>query len=234
MGRGLLASVWGGGVGRAGLRWVGPRVGAAGRAALVPPLLGAGRWAGRTGVWGPSWYWVPLRARTSCLSAGSDSRRSSVLSARSASRSLVQLRSLVAAVCCLASCNGKVVSLRVPGLHSSVLRALRCSRDCLWRPGCRSWGPSHCRGCTPFLSAGLQTSSRRTPCLGVLCLLGFPLGFLSNPGPCRHTHGLRSLGCRILYPHILSIGCSVRCTPGSSVVSSAFEASVGRCVDARR
>ena len=99
--------------------------------ALPPPLLGAGRWPGRTGVWVPSWCWVPLRARTFCLSAGSGNRRSSVLSARSARRSLVLPRSLVAAVCCFASCNGKVVSLRVPGLYSSVLWAPRCSRDYL-------------------------------------------------------------------------------------------------------
>ena len=182
--------------------------------ALPPPLLGAWRWAGRTGVWGPSWYWVPPRARTSCLSAGSGSRRSSVPVVHGASKSLVLRMNLVAAVCCLASCNGKVVSLRVPGLHSSVLLAPRCSRDYLWRLDCLSWGPGHSRGCTPFRSAGLQTFSQRTACLGVLCHLGFPLGFLGSPDPCRRTRGLRSLGWRIPCHYILSLGCSARCTPG--------------------
>ena len=112
------------------------------------PLGRAPGWSGRAGR-PRALYWVPLRALTSCLSAGSGNRWSSVLVVRSASRSRVLLRSLVAAVCYLASCNGKVVSIRIPGLHSSFLRAPRCSRDYIWRPDCRSWGPGHSRGCTP-------------------------------------------------------------------------------------
>ena len=176
-------------------------------------------------MWNPLWYWVSLRARTSCLSAGLGSRRSSVPSVRSASRSPVLLSSLVSAVCCHASCNGKVVSLRVPGLHSSVLRALRCSRDCLGRPDCRSWGPGHSRGCTPFRSAGLQTSSRRTPCLVGPCCLGCPLGFWGSLSPCRCTPAsIASVAVISATVSPPSVG-TVAVPPGSSVITSA-EASV--------
>ena len=142
--RGVLSCVWGWG-GGAGGSPLGRAPGWSGRAdrpsALPPPLLGAGRWAGRTGVRDPSWCWVLPWARTSCLSVGSGSRWSSVPAVRSASRSLVLQRSLVA-VCCLVSCNGRVVSLRVPGHYSSVIRALRCFRDCLGCPDCCSWAPA--------------------------------------------------------------------------------------------
>ena len=209
--------MWGG-WGGAGGAPLGRAPGWSGRAgrtsALPPPLLGAGRRAGRMGAWGPSWCWVPPRARASCLSAGSDTRWSSVPFARSASNSLVLPRSLVVAVYFLGSCSEKAVSPRAPSLHSSVLRAPRCCRGCLGRPGYRSWGLGHSRGCTPFHSAGLRPFSRRTPCLGVLCRLGCPLGFWGSPGPCRCTTWLHSLGCSILYIHILSLGCSVRCTLG--------------------
>ena len=189
--------------------------GRAGRpSAMPPPLLGAWRQAGRSGAWGPSWCWVPLRARASCLSAGSDTRWGSVLFVHSASRLLVLPRDLVAAVCCLASCNVNVVSICVPGLHSSVLRAPRCCLGYLGHPDRRSWGSGHSRGCTHVHSAGLQPFSRRTPWLGVLCRFGCPLGLLGSPGPCRCTRGLRSLGWCTLCHHILSLGCSVRCTPG--------------------
>ena len=156
----VLAIDWGG-CGGAGGEQLGRSTGWSGRAgrhsALPPPLLGAGRWAGRSVAWGSSWGLVPLRARTSCLSAGSGSLRSSVPFASSASKSLVLLRNLGAVVCCLASCNGKVVSLRVPGLHSYVLMAPHCCCDYLGCPDCRGCGPGHSRGCTPFRSAGLQT-----------------------------------------------------------------------------
>ena len=89
-----------GGVGRAGHRRVGPRVGAAGRAALVPCRHRFWVQGGGLGV-GPSWCWVTLGARTSCLSAGSGSRRSSYLFARSASRLLVLPR--VSSLRCAAS-----------------------------------------------------------------------------------------------------------------------------------
>ena len=142
--------VWlGGGAGGAPLGRAPGWSGRAGRpSALPPPLLGAGRWAGRTGVRDPSWCWVVLWARTSCLSVDWGSQWSSVLSASSANRSLVLRRGLVAAVCCFASCNEIVVSLRVPGLHSSVRRVLRCFRDCLGCPDCCSCGPGRSRGCT--------------------------------------------------------------------------------------
>ena len=154
-----------------------------------------------------------LWARTSCLSVDWGSRWSSVLSARSANRSHVLRRGLVAAVCCLASCNEMVVSLRVPGLHSSVLRVLRCFRDCLGCPDWCSWDHGHSRGCTPFRSADLQTLSRRTLCLGGLCCLGCPLGFWGSLSPCQCTPCLHSLGCCNLGHRLLSLGCSGRCTP---------------------
>ena len=97
----VLASEWGGwgGAGGAPLGRALDWSGRAGRtSALPPPLLGAWRWAGRSGAWDPSWWLVPLMARASCLSVGSGSRWSSVLFARSASRSLVLPRNLVAAV----------------------------------------------------------------------------------------------------------------------------------------
>ena len=93
-----------------------------------------------------------------------------------------------------------VVFPRVPKLHSSVLRVLRCFRDCLGCPACRSWGPGRSRGCTPFRSADLQTFSRRIPCLGSLYFLGCTLG--------SHSFGCCNLGHRLL-----SRGCSGRCTP---------------------
>ena len=116
-------------------------------------------------------------------------------------------------MCCLASCNGKVVSLRVPGLHSSVLRALRCFPDCLGCPDCRSCGPGHSRGCTPFRSAGLQTFSRRTLCLGVLCRLGCSICFRGDLSPCRCTPCLLRLDCCSLVHRILSLSCNGHCIP---------------------
>ena len=184
--------------------------GRAGRPSALPPtLLGAGRWAGRTGVWDPSWCWVSLRARTSCLSVGLGSRRSSAPVAHSASKSLVLLRSPGAAVYFLGSCSEKAVFHHAPMLHSSVLQAPRCCRGYLGRPGYRSWGPGHSRGCIPFHSAGLRTFSLRTPCLGVPCRLGCPPGFWGSPGPCRCTTCLHNRDCCTLGRHIISLGCSV-------------------------
>ena len=115
--------------------------------------------------------------------------------------------------CCLASRSGMVISLHVPGLHSSVHLVLRCFRDCLGCPDCCSWGPGRSRGCTPFRSADLQTFSRRTPCLGSLCCLGCPLGFWGSLNSCRCTPCFHSLGCCNLVHRFLSLGCSGRCTP---------------------
>ena len=103
MGSGVtVVCVWGCGGGGAGGAPLGRAPGWSGRAgrpsALPPPLLGAGRWAGRSGAWGPAWCLVPVMARASCLSVGSYSRWSSVLFARSASGSHVLPRSVVAAV----------------------------------------------------------------------------------------------------------------------------------------
>ena len=194
---GELESVWGGwgGAGGAPLGRSPGWSGRAGRPSAMPPfLLGAGRWTGGTGVWGPSWYWVPLRARTSCLSAGSGSRRSSVLFARSASRSLVLPRSLVAAVCFLGNCSGRWVCHRTPRLHSFVLRVPRCRRDFRGHPDRRNWGPGRSLGCTPCRFAGLRMISRRNPCLRGPGRRSCCLGPWGSPGPCRCTHGLHSLG----------------------------------------
>ena len=209
-----MCGAGGGGAGGAPLGRAPGWSGRAGRpSALPPPLLGAGRRAGRTGVRGPSWCWVALWARTSCLSVGWGSRRSSVLAAHSANRSLVLRRGLGVVACCLARCNGMVVCLHVPGLHSSVLRVLCCFRDCLGCPDCCSWGPGRSRGCTPFRSADLQTLSRRTPCLESLCFPGCTLGFWSSLSSCRCTPCLHSLGCCSLGHRLLSLGCSGRRTP---------------------
>ena len=181
---------------------------------MPPPLLGAGRWAGRSGAWGPSWCLVPLIARASCPWVDSGTQWNIVLSARNASRSLVLPRSLVVVVYFLGSCNGKAVHPSAPGLHSSVLGVPRCCLGFHWHPDCCSWGPGHSRGCTPSRSAGLQTVSRRTPCPWVL---GHPRchpGLWGRPGPCRCPRGLRNLGCRTPCHHIPAPGCSVRCTPG--------------------
>ena len=179
----MLASEWGG-WGGTGWAPLGRAPGWSGRAsrpsALPPQLLCAGRWAGRSGAWDPSWCLVPLMARASCLSVGSGSRWSSVLFARSASRSHVLPSGLVAAVYFLGSCSEKAVFPHAPKLHLSVLRDPRYWCGCLGRLGYRSWGHGHSRGCTPFHSSGLRTFSRRTPCLGVLCRLGCPPVFGSG------------------------------------------------------